>query len=244
MKTLGWPNLIRLEVGTDAVAHERFFCRVVEHIEHVQQQLDARLTAKRDLREPAGRAATATTAAACRAARAARAATPCGSRLAAAAHGLPLNYCRLAATTNPVRGTSTLPIMRNTCGRSFGRRPRALVRSFGSRPKVMARGRCDVLTCAPAGAVPLDACRPLARRKRVRSERLPAMRSTFLRHDDQAVVGQRIAVWIGEDRSAVADRRQQLEHRICRPSARGITVSRYSPLTSAQPMKLAPSFRT
>jgi hypothetical protein len=41
---------------------------------------------------------------------------------------------------SPVRGTSTLPISRATCGRSFGNRPRAFVRSLGSRPNVEGFG--------------------------------------------------------------------------------------------------------
>ena len=86
----------------------------------------------------------------------------CGSdTCAVAAHGLPLDTCRLAASTKPVRGTSTLLMNRNMCGRSFGSRPRAFARSLGSRPNVMIPvekppgGAPIVLTCGPAAVVPL-----------------------------------------------------------------------------------------
>ena len=62
---------------------------------------------------------------------------PCVSDSCAdAAYGLPVKYCRLAAITTPVLGTSTLPMTRNMCGRSFSSRPRALMRLFGSCPNV------------------------------------------------------------------------------------------------------------
>src|SRR6185503_4448428 len=74
------------------------------------------------------------------------------------AHGLPLKYCRFAPSTTPVRGTSTVPMTRNMCGRSFGIRPRALVRSLGSRPNTAVRASvvATVLICAPPGVVALD----------------------------------------------------------------------------------------
>ena len=45
------------------------------------------------------------------------------------------------------RGTSTLPMIRNMCGRSLASRPRALVRLLGSCPKVpLERQRTELLT--------------------------------------------------------------------------------------------------
>src|SRR5262245_36338517 len=98
--------------------------------------------------------------------------------VAVAAHGFPLSAWKLAATTNPVRGTSAAPMIRNMCGRSLGRRPRALIRSLGSCPNVSGCGGEIVLTCAPDAVAPLDgsspwvleyvydanACQPFARR--------------------------------------------------------------------------------
>ena len=60
-----------------------------------------------------------------------------------------------------MRGTSIVPISLNMCGRSFGRRPFALVRLFGSRPNVaVGKAGATVLTCGSAALAPLDACRP------------------------------------------------------------------------------------
>src|SRR5262249_23921016 len=92
--------------------------------------------------------------------------SPCGSdTCAVAAHGLPVKYCRLPLTLRPrVRGTSTVPISLNMCGRSFGRRPFALVRLLGSRPDVVVgKAGATVLTWGSDALAPLDACRPDAR---------------------------------------------------------------------------------
>ena len=185
------------------VGRQALFRRVVERIEHVHEQLDASRAAEANVldtrrsssdcddsrREPRGSSRMRW--------------SPCGSATCAvAAHGLPLKCCRLAATTKPVRGTSTLPITRNMCGRSFGSRPRALVRSLGSRPNVRLRRGATVLTCAPAAVVPLEACSPDGPRERVRAKRLPAVGPAFFDGHHEAVVGQRVAVGIRQQKAA------------------------------------------
>ena len=87
--------------------------------------------------------------------------SPCGSRICAVdAHGFPVTCCRLAASRKPVRGTVKLPMARSICGRSFGRRPRALVRLFGSCPNVSDGEPAMVLTCEAAAVAPLETCSP------------------------------------------------------------------------------------
>ena len=105
-----------------------------------------------------------------------------------AAHGFPLKYCRLAANVTPTPGRVAVPTPRSMCGRSFGSRPRALVRSFGSRPKKTG-GEPTVLICAPAAVVPLEGCRPDAldsvyeprhnRRERRRTDRMNRPRVVY-----------------------------------------------------------------
>ena len=164
MNTVGWPKfgLNRLSVAN------AFLRRVVEHIEHVQEQLDAADAAEGDrprhaqieqrLRRQPARAARLEQDAlvGCSAA---------AATCAVAAHGLPLKCCRLAATTKPVRGTSTLPIDPEHV-RSIVWQPAARVGEIvGIAPERevarRAAGRM-VLTCAPAAVVPLEACSPEA----------------------------------------------------------------------------------
>ena len=123
---------------------------------------------------------------------------------APAAHGLPLNCWRLAASTNPVRGTSTLAISRAMCGRSLGSRPRAFVRSLGSRPKVDGCGGETVLDCTPAADVPLEGSNPYAFDHVYERERLPAVRPSLLDRHDQPVVGERVVVGIGQGKRRAA----------------------------------------
>ena len=125
------------------------------------------------------------------------------SSCADAAHGLPLKCCRLAATTRPVRGTSTLPMTRNMCGRSFGSRPRALVRLFGSCPNVRYG--------APAIGADLRArggrsrWRPAAPRpSKTYTSRTPASRRTgVFRRPSRARCTSASTLWIRQQEAAI-----------------------------------------
>ena len=190
-----------------------------------------------------------TTAGAIRGARAGRAARPCGSVICVAAvHGLPLNCWRLAVSMSPVRGTSTLPISRTTCGRSLGNRPRALVRSLGSRPNVEGCGGETVLVCMPAADALLEGSSPYAFDHVYEAERLPAVRPASFRRHDEAVVRQRISVGIGQQKATRrrwGDGRVQPVHghAACRRPASEFLQHTF-PATSVQLMKSLPSLWT
>ena len=87
---------------------------------------------------------------------------------AVAAHGLPLRCCRLAATTKPVRGTSTEVMTPEHVRTIVGQAPAGvgeIVRILPERDPGAANaagGEPTVATCAPAAVVPLDGCSPYA----------------------------------------------------------------------------------
>ena len=138
--------------------------------------------------------------------------SPCGSTTCAVlAHGLPLKICRLAATTRPVRGTSTVPMARSACGRSFASRPRALVRSLGSRPNGRF-GSATLLLCAPAAVVPLEACSPTALENVYEPNACQPFDAAFLHGHHEAVVRHRVAVGIRQPKPASSGTVEELEH--------------------------------
>ena len=215
--------------GEHVVGGQSFLGVIVERIEHVEEQLrpvrgqgsgwsgrggDRAGSATTSRREPRGSSRMRT--------------SPCGSATGVvAAHGLPVKCCRFAETTMPLRGMSTLPITRNMCGRSFGSRPRALVRSFGSRPKTSAPGGATVLTCGASGVAAARCLQPIRPRQRVRAERLPPVRSAPLDDRDQAVVGQRVVVLIGQPEAAggrSADEKLHRHGRAVRERLRSVDI--------------------
>ena len=132
--------------------------------------------------------------------------SPCGSAICVvAAHGLPLKFCRFAATTRPVCGTSTDPMTLNMCGRSFGSRPRALVRSLGSRPKFCdkRRNRRDGAGLRAAGSRSAGHLQPVHSRVCVRAKGLPPVGATLVDRHHQAVVGQRVSVRVRQQEAPI-----------------------------------------
>ena len=180
---------------------------VVQYVEHVQAQFDTREVVDAERFEMRMSSSVCDESRSVpRGSRSTGRAGSIGLMRAVFAHGLPLRCWRLAATTTPVRGTSIDVMTRSMCGRSLGRRPRALVRSLGSCPNVTPGAN-------EAGGEPT--VRPARRQRSFRSKaaartpstgcktRTPASRrpSSFDR-DDQAVVGQRVVCGIREKKAA------------------------------------------
>ena len=197
----------KTEVGAEEiVCGQTLLRRVIQCIEDVQQQLDTRVDPPGEIirdtrrstsvcddsrREPRGSSRM-------------RVWSPCGSAICAlAAHGLPLKCCTLAATSNPVFGTATLPIPRNMCGRSFGGRPRAFVRLLRSCPNVRHRCAGDRADLRAGGARSARGLQPRRARPGVRTKRLPPFGLPFVDRQHQAVVLERYPCRIRQQKPAI-----------------------------------------
>ncbi len=118
------------------------------------------------------------------------------------------------------------------CGRSLARRPRALDRSFGSCPNTPLDVR--VLSCSPAAAGPTRHLQPLCSREGVRAERTPNVRPPLVDRHHETVIGQRVAVGIGQKKSARGrgiDERQDWDAAAVgqRPGLRSILTTHLGP---------------
>ena len=111
----------------------------------------------------------------------------------------------------PVRGTSTVPMTRNMCGRSFGNRPDAFVRLFGSRPNV-ALGATVLIISRRASAGSLQ---PRRAGVSVGGKCLPAVGVSLLRDHHESVVPELVAIGVGQQEPAAARGARQHEHRQC-----------------------------
>ena len=69
-----------------------------------------------------------------------------------------------------------------------------------------------MLLCAPAAVVPLEACSPDVSRQRVRAKRLPAVGAAFFHGHHEAVVRQRVAVGIRQQKPSSGRAVDELEH--------------------------------
>ena len=106
---------------------------------------------------------------------------------------------------------------RSMCGRSLGRRPRGvgeIVRILPERDPWRERGGRgahggDLRAC---GGRPARRLQPVRPRQRVGPKRLPAAGPASLDGDDQAVVGQRVVVGIGQPKAASLRRGGQPPH--------------------------------
>ena len=70
-----------------------------------------------------------------------------------------------------------------------------------------------MLTLRARGGGPAGGLQPDGSRKRVRAERLPAVRAAFLNGHHEAVVRQRVAVGIRQQKPASGGAVDELEHR-------------------------------
>ncbi len=211
MKDVGWPKF-----GAEQIVRgQALLRRVVERVEHVHEQLDASQAAGDAASSTrARRAATATTAGASRAARAGSRWSPCGSATCAvAAHGLPLKYLQIgrdheagsrhvdaAHDAEHVRSIVRQPAARvgEIVGIAPERQRSGARRCCSARPPRSSRWR-------PAGRTLLEsvyepnACQPLD--------------AAFFDGHHEAVVRQRVAVWIRQQKPASGRAVDELEHR-------------------------------